>query len=67
MNPTSGSIISGTFSSLGKENLNRWTKDARKRNISVSAKVFPGHILFPSPNGTSFSFGLYFSFSSRNL
>ena len=67
MNPTSGSISLGTLLSGGNENLKRWMKDARNKNISVSAKVFPGHIRFPNPKGTYFSFGLYFPFSSRNL
>ena len=67
MNPTSGSISLGNSLSGGNENLNRWMKDAKNRKISVSANVFPGHILLPNPNGTSFSLGLYFPSSSRNL
>ena len=67
MNPTSGTIVSGASHSFGNENWNRWTKDAKNRKTSVSARVLPGQLRFPIPKGTNFSCGWYLPFSSKNL
>ena len=67
MKPTSGSIVSGTFVSFGNENWKRWINEAKNRNTSVSANVFPGQLLFPIPNGISFSSGWNLPLSSKNL